>query len=288
MNKGTVDLRQAIDKLDALPAMPVIAQKLLELKPDTDEGQRMLLVLVEQDPQISAKVVGMANSAAVGAMRHIGTVKEAAMLLGMSRVRSIAIGIAIMSLINKLATPRFDMQGLWLHSMGIAFSMLSVARAMPKDARPQDDAVFLAGMLHDIGFLALAFLDPVRSDELHERLSAEPNRKVREVEGEIMEICHDELGATLARHWNLPEELVGVLRHHHEPDKAPAESQRLARMIHLAEKLLPSFCFDEFAGADIDDDEWLALGIAPEDAEDVKDQVDGQAEQALQFAISAT
>jgi putative nucleotidyltransferase with HDIG domain len=288
MNKGTADLRQAIDRLDALPAMPVIAQKLLELKPDTDEGQRMLLVLIEQDPQISAKVVGMANSAAVGAMRHIGTVKEAAMLLGMNRVRSIAIGIAIMSLINKIETPRFDMQGLWLHSMGIAFSMLSVARAMPKDARPQDDAAFLAGMLHDIGFLALAFLDPARSDELHERLSAEPNRKVREVEGEMMEICHDELGAILARHWNLPEELIGILRHHHEPDKAPAESQRLARMIHLAEKLLPSFCFNEFAGAGIDDDEWLALGIAPEDAENVKDQVDGQAEQALQFAISAT
>ena len=68
-----IDLRQAINKLDALPGMPVIAQKLLALDLNTEEGERKLLVLIEQDPLISAKIVGLANSAMIGASRRISS-----------------------------------------------------------------------------------------------------------------------------------------------------------------------------------------------------------------------
>jgi hypothetical protein len=100
-DEGQAGLKRAINNLDTLPAMPVIAQKLLGLRLDTDEGERMLLVLIEQDPQISAKIVGLANSAMVGASRHIKTVKDAAMLLGTKRVQSVAASIAIISLMTK-------------------------------------------------------------------------------------------------------------------------------------------------------------------------------------------
>lgn len=91
---GHIDLRQAIKNLDVLPAMPVIAQKLLALNLNTEEGAQMLLVLVEQDPQISAKILGLANSALFGASRNITTVRAAALLLGTNRVQSVAASIA--------------------------------------------------------------------------------------------------------------------------------------------------------------------------------------------------
>ncbi len=284
---GHVDLRQAINNLDALPAMPVIAQRLLALKLDSDEGERMLLVLIEQDPQISAKILGLSNSAMVGASRQIKTVREAAMLLGLKRVQSVATSIAIMSLMTKTPAGKFNMQDLWLHSFGIAFALLGLARVMPHNMRPQDDQIFLAGMLHDIGYLALAFLDPKQSDKLHTRLAAEFDRPSMEVEQEILEICHDELGAELAVHWNLPKEIIAVLRYHHNPDAAEAEiGQPLVRMINIVEKLLPSFGIIEFVAPDISDEEWDALGIPPSKAEEVKEHIDEQAEQAIQFAGS--
>ena len=286
---GHVDLRQAINRLDALPAMPVIAQRLLALKLDTDEGERMLLVLIEQDPQISAKILGLANSALIGASRHIKTVRDAAMLLGIKRVQSVATGIAIMSLMTKAPAGKFNMQDLWLHSFGIAFALLGLARVMPAKMRPQDDQIFLAGMLHDIGYLALAFLDPIRSDKLHTRLAAEADRPSHEVEQEILEMCHDELGAELARHWNLPEEIIAVLRYHHNPAAAEAAAgQPLVRMVNIVEKLLPSFGIVEYVSPDISVEEWEALGIPPYKAEEVKEQIDEQAEQAIQFASSFT
>ena len=282
-------LMLAINNIDALPAMPVIAQKLLALKLNTEEGKRMLLVLIEQDPQISAKILGLSNSAMVGASRHIKTVREAAMLLGIKRVQSVATGIAIMSMMAKVSAGKLDMQDVWLHSFGIAFAMLGIARIMPEKIRPQDDQIFLGGMLHDLGYLALAFLDSKLSDKLHTRLAAEFDRPALEVEREAVGICHDELGAALARHWTLPEETIAVLRYHHNPEAAGAAvGQPLVRMVNIAEKLLPSFGISEHVAPDISAGEWEALGIDPSKAEEVKEQVNEQAEQAMQFASSFT
>ncbi len=282
-----VDLRQAIKKLDVLPAMPVIAQRLLALKLDTEEGERMLLVLIEEDPQISAKILGLANSAMIGASRHITTVRNAAMLLGLKRVQSVATGIAIMSLMSKVPAGKFNPQDLWLHCIGIAFAMLGVARFMPEKMRPSDDQIFLGGMLHDIGYLVLAYLDPKLSDKLHTRLAAETDRPALEVERENLEICHDELGAELVRHWHLPEEIIAVLRYHHSPDAAGAAvGQPLVRMVNIVEKLLPSFGLNEYVAPSISVKEWEALGIDPSKEEEVKEQVSEQVEHALQFASS--
>ena len=280
-------IRQAIRSLDVLPAMPVIAQRLLGLNLDTEEGERMLLVLIEQDPQISAKILGLANSAMVGASRNITSVKGAAILLGTKRVQSVATGIAIISLMAKPPAGEFDIRDLWLHGVSIAFAVQGIAQFMPAKMRPQDDQLFLAGMLHDIGYLVLAYLDPKLSDKLHNRLAAEPERPIMDVEREILEICHDELGAELARHWNLPEEIVAVLRYHHSPEVAEAAAgQPLVRMINLAQKLLPSFGIIEYVAPGISAGEWEALGISPSRAEEVKEQVEARAEQAAQFVSS--
>ena len=284
---GHINIKRAIKNIDVLPAMPVIAQRLLALDLDTEEGQRMLLVLIEQDPQISAKIVGLANSAMIGASRNIATVRDAAMLIGIKRVQSISTGIAIMSLMTKAPTGKFNVEELWLHSIGISFAMLGIAQFIPAKVRPRDDQIFLAGMLHDIGYLVLAYLDPKLSDKLHTRLAAEPKRPVMEVEREILDICHDELGAELACHWNLPEEIITVLRYHHNPGAAEAAAGRsLARMINITEKLLPSFGFSEYVTPGIRAEEWEALGISPSKAEKVKERVNEGVEEAIQFASS--
>lgn len=284
MTDTHVDLRSAVRNLNSLPAMPVIAQKLLALKLDSDEGERQMMMLISQDPMISAKIIGLANSPLLGATRHITAVKDAAMMLGLTRVKSVATGIAVMSLVNK-PIGRFDPQELWMHNLGVAFAMLPVVRAMPAKNRPADDVIFLAGMLHDIGYLALAHLDVKRSDDLHTRLVIEENRPAIEVERELLEVTHDELGAELAKHWNLPEEIVAVIRYHHTPHiDAASEAQPLASIINITERLIPSFGLREFVGDHVDTEEWEALGIDPENAEEIAMQVAEQAEQATQFA----
>jgi HD-like signal output (HDOD) protein len=140
-------------------------------------------------------------------------------------------------------------------------------------------------MLHDIGYLALAHLDTKRSDDLHTRLVIEESRPAIEVERELLEVTHDELGAELAKHWNLPEEIVAVIRYHHTPDaEAASDAQPLVRIVNVTEKLIPSFGMREFVGNTVSDEEWIALGIDPERAGEIAEQAAEQAEQATQFA----
>lgn len=281
------ELRHAIRNLDVLPAMPAIAQKLLALNLNTEEGERMLMVLIGQDPQISAKIIGLANSAVIGASRRISSVKDAALLLGAKRVQSVATGIAIISMMAKAPPCEFSIRELWLHGFHVAAAAQGIAHFMPANIRPTDEQVFLAGMLHDIGYLVLAYLDPKLSDKLHTHLAAEPMRPKMEVEREILDMCHDELGAELARHWNLPEEIITALRYHHSPDEAgEASGQILARMVDIAQKLLPSNGNNASPVSGISVIEWERLGINPVKAEEVREQANKRAEQASQFASS--
>jgi len=280
------ELRLAVRELNNLPAMPVIAHKLLALKLDTDEGERQMMLLIEQDPLISAKIIGLANSPLLGASRKVSTIKEAAILLGLTRVKSVSTGIAIMSLVSK-PIGRFDPQGFWLHNMAVAFAMLPVVRAMPSKLRPADDLIFLTGMLHDIGFLALAHLNSQLSDDLLTRMLIEPERPVTSIEDELMGISHAELGAEFAQHWGLPSEIVAVLRYHHMPDAEGAEEGLpLARIINVTEKLLSATGMHEFVGHQVSDAEWEALGIDPDQANDIAIHVAEQADQAMQFGAS--
>ncbi|MDH4284206.1 MAG: HDOD domain-containing protein [Gallionellaceae bacterium] len=286
-SKGAISLQQTINKLDALPAIPAIAQQLLTLDLDTEQGKQKLLVLIEEDPLISAKIVGLANSAMIGASRRISTVKDSAILLGIKRIQSVAIGIAIMTMIAKTSTAKFSIQDLWLHCIGISFAALGISRFIPEKVRPHEDELFLACMLHDIGFMALAYLDPKLSDSLHTCLAAEPERPIVEIEKTVLNVGHEELGAELASHWNLPEEIISVIRHHHHPNSAEVSMGRaLARIINIAEKLVPNFSIREYGGAEITDEEWKALGIDPSKVEEIKIQVDEAIEEAVQFVSS--
>jgi HD-like signal output (HDOD) protein len=282
-----VNLRNAIKNLDSLPALPLIAQKLLTLNTDTEEGQKQLLALIEQDPQILAKMIGLANSPMLGTSRKISSIAEASIILGINRIKSVSSGIAMMSVKAGASTGNLNLHDLWMHNLGIAFAMLAIGKSMPKKSRPTDDSIFLAGMLHDIGYIALAYLDPQRSNELHTYQAAAPNRPALEIEKSLLDICHDELGAELARHWGLPAEIISTIRYHHTPDAAAApKNQPLIRMVYMAEKMLASFGMNEHVEPGIHDSDWEALGIDPASAEEILTQAAEQADQAALFAAN--
>lgn len=279
-------LKHALANLDSLPAMPGIAQKLLALPLNTDEGEEELLRLIGQDPQITAKLIGLANSPIMGVTRKVAAVHDAAMLLGLTRVKSVAIGIASMSDFTKLPPGRdFKPQDLWLHCMTIAVVMRAIAAAMPHRIRPPEDQIFLAGLLHDIGFMALHYLDHDLSNELHHQIRLQPERPVLDVELETLGITHCYIGSQIARHWNLPAEISAVMGYHHPPyvDEMP-EKNLLARLISVAEKILPDFGIAEHTGGAVTNFEWEELGIDPSETDEICAQANELAVQAAQMS----
>lgn len=278
-------LKQGLDDLDSLPAMPVIAQKLLALPLDTEEGEEQLLNLIGQDPQICAKIISMSNSPMVGAGRKINSVHDASMLLGLSRVKSVALGIASLSGMGELTPGKhFDPQDLWLHSMTVAMTMRTISQFIPRNVRPNEEQIFLAGLLHDIGFMALHHLDPEVSNELHLQLRLQPGRPILDIEQETLGMTHCYIGSQLARHWNLPPEIVAVTGHHHLPYVSEvAAGNPLVRLTSIAERVLPNFGITENTAGEIQEHEWVELGINLDEVDDICNQADELAVQAAQM-----
>lgn len=90
-----------------------------------------------------------------GASGRVDSVRQAIMLLGISRVREITLATAIIDRFK--AAPPFDARRLWLHSLGVAICAQEVARSAGMNV----DVAYTAGLLHDLRQLLLFAVDPV-------------------------------------------------------------------------------------------------------------------------------
>lgn len=263
-------LLHAAEKLEGLPAIPVVAQKILALKIADDDCERALLDLIGNDPPIMSRIIGLSNSSLFGIGRKILSLKDAAALLGSKRIRMISLSFAMMSSLPRQKAGLFDLEKFWQHSLSIAMTMGTLASFMPNELRPSEDEVYLAGLLHDIGFLVLDYLDPELSNKFHACVAARPEYPVGEIEMEIFGTNHCQLGAALGHHWELPESIISVIRHHHSDEGNPVFiRQPLINIAMLAEKLLPTFGIDEAVNRKIEADDWLTLGIDPVKADQI-------------------
>jgi HD-like signal output (HDOD) protein len=259
----TTSLHHTVGTLQTLPAMPKTALEILSIELATDKGNELLLKVIEKDLAISARIIGLANSPLFGTSRKILTVGDAATVLGIKRVKMVALGFAMMSSVSRNPSGLLNVLHLWQHSMAVVLAMDALSRAMPREMRPADEEIYLAGLLHDIGFLILEYVDPELSNRFHARLAVETVLSSIELEAEMLEMSHCELGELLAEHWNLTDVIVAVLRYHHSDTLPPdAPGKTLVAMTNLAEKLLPTFCMNNSAPPAITAQEWQALGIA--------------------------
>lgn len=260
-----MNMHNTVSALQSLPAMPRTAREILAIELASDKGNDLLLKLIEKDLAISARIIGLANSPLFGTSRKIMTVGDAARVLGIKRVKMVALGFAMMSSVTRNPPGLLNVQHLWKHSMALAVAMDALARAMPRSMRPPDEDIYLAGLLHDIGFLVLDYVEPELSNRFHERRSGKDALPDAALEAEMLEMDHCELGALLASHWNLSGNIIEVLRKHHAVMES---SLPLVLMTRLTENLLSTFGVN--GHAEIDAAEWQALGISEERIEEVR------------------
>lgn len=276
-------IKERIRTLDMLPAMREVAQKILALPLNTDSGERQLLELVSKDQMLTAKIVGLANSPILGATRKISSINDAAQLLGLAKVKYVAVSVAIITTLTKQPKGKLDIHYLWVHSMAMAITMNALARRMRVDLRPKDEEVFMVGLLHDIGFMVLDQLEPEHSDLLMQKIAELPDRGISEIEAELLPVSHAEIGAELVAHWNFPQQIVAAIRDHHA-DAAHGKREALTELLKVAEKLLPTFNqLDGNPGA-ISEAEWEFLGIDAQHAAAICSEIGRYSEQAGEMA----
>jgi len=223
----------------SLPSFPSLLRDILATLDDPDANFNVLTRAITRDPLISARVLWVANTAAVRGRREseVTDIATATSLAGVKRVRHIAL---ISSLSTFVAGMRHNLPAaFWPHSVavGVCCEELVQHVKVPVTAA----SALVAGLLHDIGQLWLATFDATQLDACWQQAQAQ-HVSTEDVEIEYFGISHSTIGAWLAEMWALPADIVAAIAGHHHPDAGllhanNPDALHLIDLIHVGEVL---------------------------------------------------
>jgi HD-like signal output (HDOD) protein len=252
-------LQEQIKKLDSISTAPAILKPLLDMLrvPSDDIRIEKIVELASYDGAIAAQCLRLANSPLYG-KRETETVRAAVMALGLERVRSLLLGLCLNRVIPE---DKWVMEpnAFWRHSLGCALVTQKMAKGIEY---PEPEKAYLAGLIHDIGFLvnSVLYTEPFR--ECFRRASAE-HAPLHAVEEQILGFTHCDTGQMLCQHWGLSQDFSECARCHHDVSLLPAAGP-LACLVHLSDLLCRmrylGYGYEEIMGVDLGGDAaWQTL-----------------------------
>ncbi len=191
----------SMEKLNELPPLSNAARKILEIIYNPDVDISVFVEIVEQEPVLLAKLIGLANSAYFG-HRSISNVQRAIIdVLGLRTAKNIALGVVLSGIFDTRNCQNFNVSDYWLNSLFCASLARNIARKVPE---LESDEAYLCGMLHEIGQMALAFLYPQVMNTI---LESEPDDRLS-TEIEKFDRNHYQISAQLMANWHLPDIVI--------------------------------------------------------------------------------
>lgn len=215
-----------------LPALPQALIKLMALCQSDDAGMAELAEVIATDAALSSRLLKVAHSAAYHRGDGQLNLLQAANTLGTDMIKVLAISESVIQTLAAFGSPgNLDLRPFWKHSLTAA--MLARALAQQQDYPAVDDA-YLAGLLHDVGRLALMICSPLTCQGHFLTLD---DQTLCATEQQELGFTHAQAGAWLINQWHLSAEIAEAVLHHHEPVSQLNGSSPLVRILSLTHQL---------------------------------------------------
>jgi len=222
-------IRRTVGALRDLPSLPRTYDALTQALASPDVSLQKVAAIVEQDVGISAKILQLVNSAFFGLAHSITNIEHAVIYLGINTLRSLALSPETFHVFQpKTPMPGFSLEGLGRHARLTAH--IAARLPVPKHLA---DILMVAGMLHDVGKLILAWKFPDQFTRLLAK-AAEKHCPLYKVEQDEYGFSHAEIGAYLLGLWGLPYVLVEAIAYHHGPSRVPHENFDAIAAVYVA------------------------------------------------------
>ncbi len=224
---------EIIAKSPVIPAPSPSVARLLALLSRADADNDEMIKVVSQDGIMSAKLLGLCNSAAYGFSDPVGSIEQAVLMLGHSEIHRLVMSIGFSGAISPAMHGYAMGEGeLWRHSLLTAYVAVAVT-AMARNTDIDPAIAYTAGLIHDIGKTVITHnLDEATQNAMRELIDRKESSLV-EAEQFILGTDHAEVGAALLQKWNLPEVLVEAVAHHHAPVVKP--KPQISAIVHVAD-----------------------------------------------------
>lgn len=226
-------LQQLVQTIRDLPALPEVVVRVMRMTEDPRTDAQSIARVIATDQAMAARVLKLANSAFYGLPRRVSTLSEAVVILGFRTIKNLAIAASTFELLNREIAGYWLQRGeLWRHSLACAIGAQLIARRV---RLPVTEEAFVAGLLHDIGKVAINLFVREQFDQIMQRALQDQIAFV-DAEQAVLGFNHAMAGGLIAEKWNLPPTLVAVIKYHHQPSTAP-EHDPMISIVHLADVL---------------------------------------------------
>lgn len=220
------NLEQTAAEISTLPDLPENIRQLLGYLNDESVELKIIVRAIECDLALAAGVMRVANSPFYGMSKQVNNVMDAVVVLGFSTLRMIFVASMMASTqfpgLEDVAEVRIQ----YRHALATALFATWIGKRNQIDT----SSLFLAGILHDIGSLALTSKYPQHYEEVRQ-LAVRDDLFMHEAERQLLGFDHADVGAALCRHWNLPEDIVLAIASHHKVGESANGASLLDRRI---------------------------------------------------------
>lgn len=288
-NTPQVSLKDRIKKIDRLPAMPDMPSRILEIRNNPDSTVDDLVAIIETDLSLSAQIIRYSNSAMFNNIDPVTSLKDSIFrVLGYETVLHLSLGYALGRVFKLPENGPLGRENFWKHATYTAALAQHLASAMPRNIRPKPGIAYLAGLLHDIGFLVVNLFSKNEYAWLNKMIVANPDASILDTEKRLLGTTHSELGAWLMEAWEMPAELSTTVAEHHNLSYDGVHAE-YANLINLTERLLKMHGMSDSDTDEIPDELLAKLGLSEEEIFEITDEVlqGGDTLKEMAVAVSA-
>ena len=229
----TASIRERVQQIETMPTIPAVFVPLLKLLSGSAEDTNVeeVVRLVSYDNTVAAQCLRVAASPLFGMAQPPKSIKAAVISLGLRRVETILL-TCCMGQAFPATKWVLDPAVFWKHSLGCA---LVCRKFSEKLVAADQEKAYMAGLLHDIGFMVNCLVFPKEFAAAMECACRE-EIPLGDAELATMGFTHCETGRALAEKWKLADDVIDVIAHHHVFEQSQ-KAQPLVALVHLSDLL---------------------------------------------------
>jgi len=224
-----------IAKAENIPPLPALARELVRLTRNDSTKMKDFIEKIKMDQGLSSRIIKLVNSPFYGLRQDVASIDRATVLLGINTVKNLALAISTAQFYNKnFSMYKSTGSQMWDHS----FLVARLCEILGKACEQDEDALYLAGLMHDIGKTVLVdFLV----------------KEVNGVEDEVNQLGTDHcaVGELVLSKWSVAASITDAVRTHHSNSQ-----DKFKAVVYFANKLAAEEDFENAA-----EDAAMALGL---------------------------
>jgi putative nucleotidyltransferase with HDIG domain len=251
-------LRRLIGHVPQLPSLPDPYNAVVSALEQPGATAGSVGSLIARDPAMTAKMLRLANSAVYGEPTDDYDVVEAVREIGLANTKSCLLLAHSWSGFGMIEQAGFRVSALGAHANEVA----ALAEWLARSEGAAEKLVGLsrtAGLLHDIGKLALAANLPDRFNSVGRLMRLDGSASI-EMEQEVFGATHSEVGGCMMGSWGLPMPIVEAVALHHHPACFLSRNFSPLTAVHVANALSRAESADHF-NALVERDYLAVLGL---------------------------